>query len=198
MVQHPSSFTAVAASLLLILSILSAVLTSTTTEAYAFASSSNRSGSKTRYYSPASSNSNVRRIHRTSHREDGSAVTLYLFPSSPAVSAANRGGGSSSSSPHPRKSSSRSSSSSSSSALPAMSQSVLADCDTIPSFSTAHGLLSPEVVMRIADTNDLEYNGALHKFLKTYKSRGPMACLSMLSDPDVLPELTRAMRDVAM
>jgi hypothetical protein len=79
-----------------------------------------------------------------------------------------------------------------------MSQSVLADCDTIPSFSTAHGLLSPEVVMRIADTNDLEYNGALHKFLKTYKSRGPMACLSMLSDPDVLPELTRAMRDVAM
>lgn len=192
MVQHPSSYTAAAASLLLILSILSAVLTSTTTEAYAFASSSHR-GIKTRYYSPASSTSNGRRIHRTSHREDGSAVTLYLFPSSPAVSAANRGGGSSSSSPHPRKSSGRSSS-----ALPAMSQSVLADCDTIPSFSTAHGLLSPEVVMRIADTNDLEYNGALHKFLKTYKSRGPMACLSMLSDPDVLPELTRAMRDVAL
>ncbi len=78
-----------------------------------------------------------------------------------------------------------------------MSQSVLAESDTLPSFSTAHGLLSPEVVMRIADSNDLEMNGALHKFLKTYKSRGPMACLSMLSDPEVLPELTRAMRDIA-
>jgi hypothetical protein len=53
-------------------------------------------------------------------------------------------------------------------------------------------------VMRIANTVDLEENGsALHKFLKLYKSRGPMACLSMLSDPYVLPELTRAMRDIA-
>ena len=191
--QRQSSFTAASTTLVVILSILSAVLTSTTTEAYAFASSSTRRNSKTRYYSPTKVSSS-QRIHRTSHREDGSAVTLYLFPSSPAVSAAmnhpprREQHSITTTTPHPRKSSS---------ALPAMSQSVLADCDTIPSFSTAHGLLSPEVVMRIADSNDLELNGALHKFLKTYKSRGPMACLSMLSDPTVLPELTKAMRDVA-
>mmetsp|Transcript_9603 Transcript_9603/g.13745 ORF Transcript_9603/g.13745 Transcript_9603/m.13745 type:complete len:184 (+) Transcript_9603:129-680(+) len=174
-----------AAALLLL--IFSAVLTSSTTEAYAFASSSS---SKTRYYSVVPTNTGKKqRIHRTSHRADGSAVTLYLFPSSPAMtSAANH---------PPRKQSINNSWKNSRSALPAMSQSVLAESDTLPSFSTAHGLLSPEVVMRIADSNDLEMNGALHRFLKTYKSRGPMACLSMLSDPDILPELTRAMRDVA-
>jgi|Transcript_25296 hypothetical protein len=181
MVRGDSSFSAVA----LLLLIFSAVLTSSTTQAYAFASSS----SKTRYYSVVPTNTERKqRIHRTSHRADGSAVTLYLFPSSPAMtSAAN----------HPPRKESIHSRKNLKSALPAMSQSVLAESDTLPSFSTAHGLLSPEVVMRIADSNDLEMNGALHKFLKTYKSRGPMACLSMLSDPDVLPELTRAMREIA-
>jgi hypothetical protein len=181
MVQHHRQQTA-AVLLLMILSIFSAVLISSTVEAYAFASS------KTRHYSAVPTNTGRKhRIHRTSHRADGSAVTLYLFPSSPAVTSASN------QSPLRKQSIPRKSSSS----LPAMSQSVLAESDTLPSFSTAHGLLSPEVVMRIADSNDLEMNGALHKFLKTYKSRGPMACLSMLSDPDVLPELTRAMRDVA-
>ncbi|KAK1746176.1 hypothetical protein QTG54_002783 [Skeletonema marinoi] len=183
MVHRQNSYSAAAVLLL----IFSAVLTSSTTEAYAFASSP--SSSKTRYYSVVPTNTGRKhRIHRTSHRADGSAVTLYLFPSSPAVtSAANL----------PPRKQSINSSRKSKSALPAMSQSVLAESDTLPSFSTAHGLLSPEVVMRIADSNDLEMNGALHRFLKTYKSRGPMACLSMLSDPDILPELTRAMRDVA-
>ena len=181
MVRGDISFSAVA----LLLLFFSAVLTSSTTQAYAFASSS----SKTRYYSVVPTNTERKqRIHRTSHRADGSAVTLYLFPSSPAMtSAAN----------HPPRKESIHSRKNLKSALPAMSQSVLAESDTLPSFSTAHGLLSPEVVMRIADSNDLEMNGALHKFLKTYKSRGPMACLSMLSDPDVLPELTRAMREIA-
>lgn len=79
-----------------------------------------------------------------------------------------------------------------------MSESVLHDRDTLPSFHTAHGLLSPEVVMRIADTQDeLEVGAPLHKFLKTYKSSGPMACLPMLSDPCILPELTKAMREIA-
>ena len=186
--RRQSSCSAAAVRILLL--IVSAMLTSSTTEAYAFASSSS---SKSRSFAVNPTNTGRKqRIHRTSHRADGSAVTLYLFPSSPAVtSAANL---------PPRKqpiNSSNSRKHSKSSALPAMSQSVLADSDTLPSFSTAHGLLSPEVVMRIADSNDLEMNGALHRFLKTYKSRGPMACLSMLSDPDVLPELTRAMRDVA-
>ena len=79
-----------------------------------------------------------------------------------------------------------------------MSDSVLAESDTLPSFQTAHGLLSPEVVTRIADTHDdLEFGAPLHKFLKTYKRRGPVACLPMLSDPCVLPELTKAMREIA-
>jgi hypothetical protein len=80
-----------------------------------------------------------------------------------------------------------------------MSASVLDSSTTLPSFQTAHGLLSPEVVMRIADIHegDLERDGALHSFLKTYRSHGPMACLPMLSDPCVLPELTKAMREIA-
>ena len=50
--------------------------------------------------------------------------------------------------------------------------------------------------MRIADLDDLELNGPLDKFLNTYLNRGPMACVSMLSDPKILPELTKAMRAV--
>lgn len=141
------------------------------------------------------------------HRENGSAVTLYLFPTPPSISAANHRrprSGSESSSPVPPPSSTSTSRStktkeSSSTALPFMSSSVLSPSDTLPSFHTAHGMLSPEVVMRIANTydGDLEVNGSLHNFLKTYKSKGPMACLGMLSDDEVLPELTRAMREIA-
>lgn len=78
-----------------------------------------------------------------------------------------------------------------------MSRSVLATCDTLPSFATAHGALSPEVVRRIADRYDLEQDDALHGFLMTYKRKGPLACVPMLSDPAILPELTRAMREIA-
>jgi hypothetical protein len=150
-------------------------------DAYAFGPST----SKGVRFSPTYRRS-VGSVHRC--REDGSPVTLYLFPSPPSVSAANykRSKRSSPASPM-RKSSS----------LPAMSPSVLADSDTLPSFHTAHGLLSPEVVMRIADSNDLEEGGALHKFLVTYKRKGPMACIPMLSDPSILPELTSAMREIA-
>jgi len=126
-----------------------------------------------------------RRIQK--RRKDWSPVTLYLFPTQPSVSAANLR--------HPQQR--PRSGSESKTSLPAMSDSVLASSDILPSFHTAHGLLSPEVVMRIADSNDLEQGGPLHKFLKTYKSRGPMACLPMLSDPCILPELTKAMREIA-
>eukprot|EP00571_Detonula_confervacea_P013881 CAMPEP_0172301038 /NCGR_PEP_ID=MMETSP1058-20130122/3014_1 /TAXON_ID=83371 /ORGANISM="Detonula confervacea, Strain CCMP 353" /LENGTH=145 /DNA_ID=CAMNT_0013011027 /DNA_START=245 /DNA_END=682 /DNA_ORIENTATION=- len=138
-------------------------------------------------------------IHK--RRENGSAVTLYLFPTPPSISAANHGQQRS-----PRRSPSSPvrpgaprTAAGSKTSLPAMSDSVLAASDTLPSFHTAHGLLSPEVVMRIADTHgdELEQGAPLHKFLKTYKSHGPMACLPMLSDPCVLPELTRAMREIA-
>mmetsp|Transcript_716 Transcript_716/g.1501 ORF Transcript_716/g.1501 Transcript_716/m.1501 type:complete len:194 (-) Transcript_716:524-1105(-) len=183
------SMTSVAAMAAMVVVMLSGACT---TDAYAFgpAPSSSRLSSpgKVRYSPTAVKKAGGRGIHK--RREDGSAVTLYLFPTPPSVSAGNHRqqrprSGSLDSAQRPKTS------------LPAMSDSVLAASDILPSFHTAHGLLSPEVVMRIADTNDPEQGGPLHKFLKTYKSRGPMACLPMLSDPCILPELTRAMREIA-
>lgn len=79
-----------------------------------------------------------------------------------------------------------------------LSNSVLHECNTLPSFPTAHGILSPETVMRMEEM--AEYDGcsseAVDRFLKQYRRHGPMSCLSMLSDPEVLPHLTRAMRNV--
>ena len=76
-------------------------------------------------------------------------------------------------------------------------KSVLARSDTLPNFSTAHGLLSPEVVMSIANNKSyIEIESPIHTFLQTYKSQGPFSCIFMLSDPKILSELTNAMRDV--
>lgn len=78
-----------------------------------------------------------------------------------------------------------------------LSQSVLASCDTLPSFRTAHGILSPETVRRMEELVDEEdRSDALKQFLERYRRKGPMSCLPMLSDPDVLPHLTNAMRNV--
>jgi hypothetical protein len=80
-----------------------------------------------------------------------------------------------------------------------LSNSVLASCDTLPSFPTAHGLLSPETVMRLEEMNrGIHHNEALVNFLTTYRKNGPLSCVPMLSDPDVLPHLTRAMRDITL
>uniref|UniRef100_A0A7S2YFF1 Uncharacterized protein n=1 Tax=Entomoneis paludosa TaxID=265537 RepID=A0A7S2YFF1_9STRA len=79
-----------------------------------------------------------------------------------------------------------------------LSQSVLASSDTLPSFPTSHGLLSPETVMRmeeLAREGGYQESQALVSFFRTYKRHGPMSCLPMLSDPDILPHLTNAMRD---
>lgn len=131
---------------------------------------------------------------RGTHREDGSPVTLYLLPTPSSISAGNhrrvrddtnRGRGSSTTTTPRNTSTSR----------PFMSSSVLSPKDTLPSFHTAHGLLSPEVFMRIADTYP-EEGSSVHKFLTVYRRKGPMACLGMLSDPVVLPELTKAMREI--
>jgi len=61
----------------------------------------------------------------------------------------------------------------------------------------AHGMLSPEIVNRM-DENTIHgrSNPAVNKFLHTYRRKGPMSCLEMLSDPEVLPHLTQAMRDI--
>jgi hypothetical protein len=76
-----------------------------------------------------------------------------------------------------------------------LSISVLASCDTLPSFPTAHGLLSPETVMRLEDSTSGESRSqALQDFLMTYRSQGPLSCLPMLSDPNVLPHLVTSMR----
>lgn len=80
-----------------------------------------------------------------------------------------------------------------------LSNSVLSSSDTLPSFPTAHGLLSPETVMRMEDrmkhNNDASCH-AVNMFLDKYKSEGPMSCLSFLTDDEVLPRLTEAMRDI--
>ena len=83
------------------------------------------------------------------------------------------------------------------STIPVRNKSVLARSDTLPNFSTPHGLLSPEVVMSIANNKSyIEIESPIHTFLQTYKSQGPFACIFMLNDPKILSELTNAMRDV--
>lgn len=78
-----------------------------------------------------------------------------------------------------------------------LSNSVLSSSDTLPSFPTAHGLLSPETVIRMEMmTSSHSRDEAVDYFLRTYRREGPMACLPMLSDPKVLPRLTEAMRDI--
>jgi len=71
--------------------------------------------------------------------------------------------------------------------------------DSLPAFYTCSGLLSPQTVKRLDEANTKACgtlrSDAVGYFVDTYKDFGPMACLGMLSDPDVLPELTRAMRD---
>jgi hypothetical protein len=61
----------------------------------------------------------------------------------------------------------------------------------------AHGLLSPEIVSRMDEiTEGGHHNAAVRLFLQRYRRMGPMSCLEMLSDPEVLPHLTQAMRDL--
>lgn len=80
-----------------------------------------------------------------------------------------------------------------------LSTSVLASCDTLPAFPTAHGLLSPETVMRLEAMNRGRHrNVALVNFLSSYRNHGPLSCVPMLSDPDVLPHLTLAMREITL
>lgn len=179
MVQFCSASSAIMAVVVTLLVIASSL----NVDAYAFGSRSLRSSRHTRFSLVINSDKRIQK-----RRDDGSSVTLYLFPSSPSVAAANNLHVSQRKTRRNVRPETK---------LPAMSQCVLAPSDTLPGMSTAHGLLSPEVVMRIADQHDLDQDGALFRFLKTYKSRGPMACLPMLGDPNVLPELTRAMRDIA-
>lgn len=90
------------------------------------------------------------------------------------------------------------------STFPPLSNSVLSSSDTLPSFPTAHGLLSPETVLRMENRMKTQQGGGeemvqfrtVNMFLDRYKKEGPMACLPFLSDGEVLPRLTEAMRDI--
>lgn len=77
-----------------------------------------------------------------------------------------------------------------------LSHSVLASCDTLPSFPTAHGLLSPETVMQLEEFQHTDR--AVARFLHMYHSHGPLSCVPMLGDPAILPHLTSAMRKIAV
>lgn len=78
-----------------------------------------------------------------------------------------------------------------------LSNSVLASCDTLPSFPMTPGILSPETVQRMDEmTEGGNGNEAVSTFLKAYRQMGPLSCLEMLSDPEILPHLTKAMRDI--
>lgn len=76
------------------------------------------------------------------------------------------------------------------------SRSILTSTDTLPSFSTAHGLLSPETVMRMDSMTRGSRSEPLEYFFQHYRRNGPMACLPFLTDMNVLPYLTEAMRDI--
>lgn len=90
-----------------------------------------------------------------------------------------------------------------------LSNSVLSSQDTLPSFPTAHGLLSPETVLRMEQmvqsrkcnnpgntASRTAEEQAIDYFLDTYRRQGPMACVPLLSDDTILPHLTNAMRDI--
>eukprot|EP00591_Stephanopyxis_turris_P012045 CAMPEP_0195518662 /NCGR_PEP_ID=MMETSP0794_2-20130614/13461_1 /TAXON_ID=515487 /ORGANISM="Stephanopyxis turris, Strain CCMP 815" /LENGTH=87 /DNA_ID=CAMNT_0040647679 /DNA_START=189 /DNA_END=448 /DNA_ORIENTATION=+ len=56
--------------------------------------------------------------------------------------------------------------------------------DTFSSFRAANGLLSPQTVVRLDEISDGS-SVAVQYFLHTYREYGPMACLPILSDPEV-------------
>jgi len=79
-----------------------------------------------------------------------------------------------------------------------LEDSVLADCDTLPEFKTAHGILCPDTVARMdRNTHGGRNNKAVKAFLDRYRHCGPLSCVELLSDPEILPHLTKAMRDLA-
>lgn len=81
-----------------------------------------------------------------------------------------------------------------------LSPSVMSSSETLPCFSTPNGLLSPDTIAKLdqmtAATGDR--SKAIELFLDTYRQKGPMSCLHFLSDPNVLPHLTGAMRDLTV
>jgi len=64
--------------------------------------------------------------------------------------------------------------------------------------SLAHGILCPETVTKMEQTTQGgRSNRAVKAFLDRYRRQGPMSCMELLSDPEILPHLTMAMRGLA-
>lgn len=63
--------------------------------------------------------------------------------------------------------------------------------------SLAHGILCAETVIKMKSaTVGVSSNPAVETFLYRYHKYGPMSCMEMLSDPEILPHLTAAMRNL--
>jgi len=76
---------------------------------------------------------------------------------------------------------------------------AVASSDVLPEFRAAHGLLHPHTFMKLQEHYGREGgcdNAAVEYFLNRYQKYGPMACVQCLSDPNVLPQLTEAMRAI--
>eukprot|EP00980_Cylindrotheca_fusiformis_P014381 scaffold3827_cov179-Cylindrotheca_fusiformis.AAC.45 len=70
--------------------------------------------------------------------------------------------------------------------------------DTGYCIPAAHGLICPETIANMErEASGRTANPVIQKFVETYHRHGPLACEDMLSDPEILPHLTRAMRDIA-
>lgn len=62
----------------------------------------------------------------------------------------------------------------------------------------AHGVLCPETVSKMElATHGGRNNRAVKAFLDRYHKCGPMSCMELLSDPEILRHLTITMRDLA-
>lgn len=67
-----------------------------------------------------------------------------------------------------------------------------------PRAIAAHGILCPETVSKMDQTTQGgRSNSAVKVFLDRYRRYGPMSCMELLSDPEILPHLTMAMRGLA-
>lgn len=69
------------------------------------------------------------------------------------------------------------------------------DYETGNCIPAAHGLICPETIANME--KEAGKDPVVRRFVETYHLYGPLACEDMLSDPDILPHLTRAMRDIA-
>ena len=64
--------------------------------------------------------------------------------------------------------------------------------------TVAHGLLCPETIHKMEHAMARgRSNSAVRVFLDRYHKLGPMSCMELLSDPEILPHLTSTMRDLA-